>query len=78
MKIDPDAPAYGEMHVNSTTGDVRLTEGMTIRAKIAAMAMQGMLVTSYHDDEAPVGECARDAIRFADALIAELNKDTTP
>jgi hypothetical protein len=47
--------------------------GMSLRAYIATAALQG-LVTGSHASETIM---AQTAIRFADALIAELNKPTS-
>lgn len=47
--------------------------GLTKRELFAAMAMQGLLANSERDAEAE--GFARDAVRSADALLAELAKD---
>lgn len=68
--INPKAPAYPRI-------DTTINEpGMDIRTKIAAMAMQGLLsraqistVIFNHE------ETANLAVKHADALIKELNKE---
>ncbi len=81
MKIDPNAPAY-PMHD-------RDHYGLTIRAEIAARVMAGMfsntkLTLEYADVGGGVLEKTlhiagvsvhKAAIREADALIAELNRE---
>lgn len=56
------------------TGD----SGLTKREYFAAKAMQGLLSDkgSYFPDERELWVCA--AVKFADALIAELNKEAQP
>lgn len=47
------------------------------RAKIATAALQGILARSYLDRGGPeITWYTREAVRFADALLAELNKGT--
>lgn len=50
--------------------------GISIRAYLAAKAMQGLL-SNTNIDLAPC-EIAQDAVLYADALIAELNKGENP
>lgn len=47
-------------------------DGLTKRELFAAMAMQGLLANAERDAEAE--GFARDAVRSADALLAELAK----
>lgn len=63
-KVEPKSPAYASPNY----------AGMSIRTEIAARAMQGLLSNS--DVIANPKNCAEIAVRFADALIAELNKPT--
>ncbi len=54
--------------------------GLTIRQQFAAMAMQG-LVSSTKWEHSPMGNIylsstAKHAVELADALIAELNKES--
>lgn len=51
------------------------TRSMTIREKFAAMAMQGFLASQPPSESKDV---AHWAVRYADALIAELSKEPTP
>lgn len=59
------------------------TDYQTIRAHFAAMALQGLLAApdqfnapadSLDTDGIPAPWYAKQAVRYADALIAELNK----
>lgn len=72
MSIDPNAPVFPS---HGTMGEV-CHKGMTIRAEIAARAMQGMLSNS--DNNRSPGVLAIWAMKYADALIAELNKESQP
>jgi hypothetical protein len=45
-------------------------EGLNKREYFAAMAMQGFITTDVY----LIDDCARYAVKAADALIAELNK----
>jgi hypothetical protein len=76
MSIDPNAPAFPWPDFRI---DGKKASGVTIRAHFAAMAMQGLLANQLLEDLIDSGECvygtiAKDAIKHADALIAELNK----
>lgn len=48
--------------------------GLTKRELFAAMAMQGLLASWGNHDVTDSGDLASDAVRAADALIAELSK----
>lgn len=51
--------------------------GLTIRQHFAAIAMQGVLASCDIDNNpfiSPV-DCATQSVKYADALIAELNKE---
>jgi len=49
--------------------------GMTVRAEIAARMMSGLLANADPDIiELDEDEMAETAVRYADALVAELNK----
>ena len=48
------------------SGDMRDPTGMTLRDYFAGLAMQGLLT---HDDEGLIPETARDAYRYADAML---------
>ena len=69
--MNGDKPAYpfafDEMDVNRTSF------GLTRRELFAAMAMQGLL-TNY-GLTADLREVSNSAARYADSLIAELDKD---
>ncbi len=45
---------------------LEFTPGMTLRDWFAGLAMQGLLT---HDDEGLIPETARDAYRYADAML---------
>jgi hypothetical protein len=81
MTDRPNEPAYPL----SITGDGTFKEmlpydGMTIREKIAAQAMQGMCANmgkmSILDMQEAPENIAGWAVRFADALLKELSKPT--
>ena len=55
-----------------------LVAGLTKRELFAAMAMQGQLAHRNGYTENGYGVIASDAVEFADALIAELNKEVQP
>ena len=49
--------------------------GLTKREWLAGIALQGMLASRTIDDGSyTIPETAKDACRYADALLAELNK----
>jgi hypothetical protein len=50
--------------------------GLTKRETFAAMAMQGLLAAGY--TQSTFGDLQSDAVRHADALLAELSKTTSP
>jgi hypothetical protein len=50
-------------------------EGMTLREWYAGLAMQGLLASFKHDRPENIERWARDSVRIADALIAELTKE---
>jgi hypothetical protein len=61
-------------------GDItRNKGGLTIRQHFAAIAMQGLLANPEIQkiQSLTVNSIAIEAIQYADALIAELNKPTT-
>ena len=55
-------------------GETDYFPGMSLRAYIATAVLQGIIAGNYIDGYA-YEEQSRDAIKFADALIAELRKD---
>jgi hypothetical protein len=76
MKTQPNDPiAYvDELQAIEESEDYNrfLNYGLTKREYFAAMAMQGLISNSL-SGRGPNG-CAQDSVRFADALIEELNK----
>lgn len=89
MKVDPNAPAMPSSvsipEITDASGRytpayTHLNPGLTIRAHLAAMAMQGLLANPHGlEYMAKSGKdnsvlIAQDAVVFADALIAEMNK----
>lgn len=84
MKLDPNAPAFPvECDYSNGVPRGRQTDlrsgyetGLTVRQHIAAMAMQGAMSA---DTEAtwPTEKLVQYAVKVADALIAELNRETT-
>ena len=62
--INPNSPAFPR--IDNTIDE----PGMSIRTKLAAMAMQGFLAYGMANPE----RVASDSVQYADALIEELNK----
>lgn len=72
----PDSNAYPLMPDAKTLkeyGEVAIQKGLTKRELFAAMAMQGMLSDSRRTSS--IYDVSNAAVRTADALIAELNKE---
>jgi len=68
---DPANPTIGwELTAHGDLVVITDQYGLTKREYFAAMAMQGML-----SDPERYGAIAKWAVKFADALIEELNKD---
>ena len=81
MKIDPNAPAHVPVETveRNNHGDYRIifTSGMTIRAEIASRLLAGIISSpKLNTDDMTV--LAADSVAFADALIAELNREEQP
>lgn len=83
MKIKPDDPAFPRaMGWNGESNHAHHKEnseelGMSIRAEFSKAAMTALL-TGYSHPQSTGGtyiEVAGEAVRYADALIAELNKE---
>jgi len=70
--IDKEDNGYGVMltYIES--------KGLTIRQHFAAMAMQGFLASCEGDSVPDRAVVARHSIRYADALIKELNETPNP
>lgn len=74
--IDGNEPAYPKYG--------RTEKGLTIRQHFSAMAMQGRILAStstygfYLNTSDDAELVAKDSVAFADALIAELNKEVKP
>lgn len=67
MNINPQQPSFP--YEGSGMPD---TIGISIRSHFASLAMQGMLSNPKAGSRQLICECA---VEFADALIAELNKE---
>jgi len=86
MKIDPNEPiciceeaGYLPHHPKCpshtrTKPPIQTCAGLTIRAEIASRCLQGIL-SKGHDFAWAYEESAQLSIKFADALISELNKE---
>lgn len=82
--MDPNSPAFcGGYEEVLISGDpaqspVKIecqSSGMTLRTYIATKAMAGMIASCYSFDEnMDPGDMAKWAVKYADALIAELSK----
>lgn len=78
--IDPNEPAFpgGISATAKATDDAPPTQaGISIRAYLAAKAMQGILAGEGGND-IKTKLLASWSVECADALIAELNKEATP
>lgn len=76
MKIDPNAPAMPNPELSkSHFGHVEAYLGLTIRQELAARAMQGILARNGVGGKEQETSTAQYAVAYADALIAELNKE---
>ena len=67
MKTNPVATAYPFKPYDNTEPDF----GLTKREYFAALAMQGLAT----DKDLPLTNACEIAVRIADCLITELNKD---
>jgi len=82
-KIDGAAPAFPQSElVRDAEGKLSLEKlgGVSVRAYIAARAMQGIVANAHWSNQDRGGATwwdviASDACTLADALIAELNKE---
>jgi hypothetical protein len=75
MKIDPNEPS---MPFDISRDGYKYNEGLSIRAHFAAIAMTGLIDSEFSGEGhelAKAENVARRAVRCADALIAELNKE---
>ncbi len=72
MSINPNAPAFARTANSSASSQ----EGITIRAYLAGLAMQGVLAGRPELVNLD-GSVAHYAVIQTDALIAALNKSTT-
>jgi hypothetical protein len=81
MTTRGEEPAFPQLDIESCERDghgdlidpfVTSAGGLSKRELFAGMAMQGLLASGPHDCEA--AGIAHDAVLFADALLAELEK----
>jgi len=70
---DAARPLSGE-NKQQFPGIYKNKSGLTIRAELAARAMQGIISTWGEHDVTDPEEVAQDAVAYADALISQLNK----
>lgn len=73
MKVEPNARAFPFESARDWNG---ASFGLTMRAYFAAKALQGLCAADAYEMWA-VESIASRAIRQADALIAELNKENS-
>ena len=71
-----DEPAFPGKRLDNRAGEIHFLPGLTKREYFAAMAMQGIIQNPGSGSVSLIG-IARDAVRQADALIAELEKEPT-
>lgn len=77
-KLNPNAPAfpnlfeYGERWGNDAVQE----SGLSIRAELAARAMQALLTADVDSKHGPaeIRSVVKSSLAYADALINELNK----
>ena len=78
-KLDPNAPAYpAKINPHSQMDGSSYEPGLTIRQQFAMAAMQGLgaeFQASHSHDLDICERLACRAVRMADALINELNKE---
>ena len=71
-----DKPAYPQSNNEIVKAFLEVEQespnGLSKREAFAMAAMQGLI--SNHTLRGPVGECAENAVNYADALLAELDK----
>lgn len=67
---EPSMPIWFEGNL----GQMNSTGGLSIRQHFAAMAMQGFISSIKEGYQTMHRDAAEQAVEFADALIAELNK----
>lgn len=75
MKTNPVAPAFNNLEHSKS---IQNLHGLTKREYFAILALQGLLADtgSFFPDQQGTGQlAAQAAVKYADALIAELNKD---
>lgn len=78
--IDPNAPAFPSEEEQSRESALQQGRepvkihfsGLTIRAELAKAAMLGML---SHNGQLPLKDLIFQSVQYADALIAELNRE---
>jgi hypothetical protein len=80
MKItgnEPASPKIASEILDNNLVNIYSSNGLTIRQHFAAMAMQGLLACPEPDPNNPLSlkEFAAAAVKCADALIAELNRE---
>lgn len=67
--------ANGTVHPTGDHGHVEPSGGITLREHFAGLAMQGLM---HHKDTQTTDCIVVMAVRIADALIQELNKEPKP
>lgn len=70
MKVNPNENVYPVVLQHGLTHDSHVEVGLTKRELFAAMAMQGILANDQAAYDPTVW-----AVRYADGLIVELNKE---
>ncbi len=75
-KINPNDPAFPFVEPNA---ECNVCTGLSIRAELAARAMEAMIGTLTSTNSRFAGcdesDIAREALQYADALLNELNKE---
>jgi hypothetical protein len=71
-----DEPAFPILEHGIGGESFVLTPGLTKRELFAAMAMQGLARGAVIENEDSIKNHARRSVRYADALLSELQKES--
>lgn len=75
-QITGNEPTFARIASSQNGTKVGPQEGLTIRQYYAGLAMQGLCANSIPGQHHAFPFLANEAVQYADALIAELNKPT--
>ena len=69
---EPAFPIEASIIKAKNMDEFKMVSGLTKREYFAAIAMQGMISANYHSIDPGHEPCSKDAVKYADALIKEL------